>query len=46
LRDPATSAALAASGLDVRPMSVAAFAQRCATERREMSAVLKQLELG
>ncbi|VTU28006.1 Argininosuccinate lyase [Variovorax sp. PBS-H4] len=46
LRDPATSAALAAAGLDVRPMSVAEFAQRLGAERREMSAVLKQLELG
>ncbi|WP_256856726.1 tripartite tricarboxylate transporter substrate binding protein [Variovorax sp. KK3] len=46
LHDAATAAALAASGLDVRPMSVADFAQRCTAERREMAAVLKQLELG
>lgn len=46
LHDPATSAALAASDLDVRPMSAMDFEQRCATERREMAAVLKQLELG
>lgn len=46
LRDPATSTALAASGLDVRPMSVAEFTQRCAAERHEMAAVLRQLELG
>ncbi|CCN17916.1 tripartite tricarboxylate transporter substrate binding protein [Bordetella bronchiseptica] len=45
LRDHGVSAGLAAAGLEAAPMGAAEFARRCETERREMAAVLDQLDL-